>query len=63
MKTAPKNRRGPPLGSRNAAKPEELKRTSKLVINVTPDEKAACVRQAHGKLNAWARRRLGIDET
>ncbi len=49
------------IGNQNAAKPEEMKRTSRIVINVTPAEKARCVKAARGPLNAWARKLLGID--
>ncbi len=53
---------GAPVGNRNAAKPEDEKRTSRIFVNVTSTEKAGCVKQAHGNLNAWCRSKLGLPE-
>lgn len=52
--------KGPPKGSRNAAKGEE-DMTSKLIIRCTPREKAGWVKQAQSgnlKLAEWVRGKL-----
>lgn len=50
---------GAPEGNTNAATPDEDKLTSRIWINVTQAEKAACVRAAApDKLSAWGRRLL-----
>jgi hypothetical protein len=51
------------IGNQNASKPEDQKRTSRITLVMTPREKAQCVKAAmrFGGLNAWARKKLGID--
>jgi len=62
MNTDKSKRPGAPVGNRNAKKPEEQKRTSRIYVNVTPREKATCIKKAGGKINPWARKKLGLDK-
>lgn len=37
-------------------------RTSRIVVYMTPREKAGLVKRAGGKLTPWARKKLGLPE-
>lgn len=57
----PERKAGAPAGNKNAAKPDEQKRTGMILIPVTPREKAAIVKAAKGrKLAEYCREKLGI---
>ena len=51
-----------PTKNTNAAKLQEERKTSYLMLRLTRREKSSLVKQAHpGKLSAWVRQKLGLD--